>query len=93
MRYEDALNKWGASKLGTDAKPEAVIVQFEFSEGYACCGGTDPSCYCSFYESPSAGVRITDASTGRWTSIDASDFDFVTVLAEIVAAGDGTLTS
>lgn len=74
MHYDDALKKWGAAKIGTDADPEY-------------------SCYCSFYESPSANVKITDTASGRSTSISTQDFDFVTVLAEIVAAGDGTLTS
>jgi len=58
MKYEEALKRWGATKIGTDDW-ENVLVRFDFSEGFACCGGTDPDCYCSFAESPSFDIAVT----------------------------------
>lgn len=98
MMYEDALKVWGAQRLReanfrvdpSKIDTEKVVVEMQFDEGYACCGGYDPNCYCSFAESPSANVVI---SCGQYrTEISTDDFDFATILGEIVAAGNGTLT-
>lgn len=69
-----------------------VTVEMNFNEGYACCGGNDPDCYCSFAESPSAEVQITHPSGARYY-IDLDSFDFAKVLGEIVAAANGTITN
>lgn len=98
MQYEKALKLWGANKLnahyagrrGLIARPEDVRVEMTFDEGYACCGGTDPNCYCSFAESPSAQVTIT--APGMRTDISHYQFDFATILWEIVEAADGAIT-
>lgn len=96
MKYEDALKVWGASKLResyrsvSDLRVEDVTVEMDFNQGYACCGGSDPDCYCSFAESPSANVAIR---SGKYvTTISADEFDFASILGEIVAAGDGMIT-
>lgn len=100
MNYEEALKEWGARKLEEYNEVEivrkSVHVELEFKEGYTCCGGRDPGCYCSFAESPSAEVLIkgVDAKGRRCQrEIDHNSFDFATVLREIVAAGGGTVTS
>lgn len=88
MPVEMALQLWGQKKLA-EHHPEAaafplegVTVRFDFDEGFACCGGTDPDCYCSFAESPRADVVI---ESGFYIyRIPAEDFDFVAVLTEIV---------
>lgn len=104
MKYEDALREWGARKieaanwaLTEKIERSTVKVEMEFNEGYACCGGSDPNCYCSFAESPSATVSITGrtATTSRkvlTASIDCDSFDFATVLREIVDASGGAVT-
>ena len=104
MQYEVALREWGAlrleglhSRTGVVVDRSTVSVRFDFDEGYACCGGSDPNCYCSFAESPRAEVVVTGRTVGderslHW-SLPASDFDFASVLSEIVAAGDGLLES
>ena len=95
MQYEEALKVWGASRLRKaypKAKivPDAVVVSLETNYGYSCCGGSDPDCYCSLAESPSGYVEI---SAGRYSvEIDHYEFDFATILKEIVAAADGTIT-
>lgn len=98
MMYNDALKVWGASKLRehyrrynlSDLRVEDVVVEMDFNQGYACCGGSDPDCYCSLAESPSANVEIR---AGKYvTTISHYEFNFATILGEIVAAGDGTLT-
>lgn len=105
MNYERALRLWGQQKLvdravvrrgqqPPDIVAKTVVVRFEFNPGNACCGGSDPNCYCSLAESPSAKIIIegwTSDGAGCSTYIDAEDFDFVKVLGEIVEAG-GRLT-
>lgn len=98
MHYELALKFWGHSKLEPLLKKNETIVLnqidigMDFSEGYGCCGGTDPDCYCSLAESPAADVSISAyTSKGRRVehTISADCFDFVTVLKEIVEVADG----
>lgn len=100
LPYNEALGLWGAFKLNEQSKewgeekdhdPANVHVDFEFSAGYACCGGKDPGCYCSFAESPSSDVVIRDYSTNDSLRIDVSDFDFAKVLYEIVMCGGGQI--
>lgn len=93
MQFEKALKVWGAQRLSygkTKIDPETVQVETHFDEGYACCGGSDPNCYCSYAESPKAYVIITSGEHRQ--TIDLEDFDFAEILGEIVRAGNGTLT-
>ncbi|QOI67539.1 hypothetical protein SEA_BEUFFERT_164 [Streptomyces phage Beuffert] len=93
MQYEKALKTWGAKRLSTPRKtvnPDIVTVEMEFNEGYACCGGRDPNCYCSYAESPSANVVITAGKLKE--TINVEDFDFAEILGEIVKAADGAIT-
>lgn len=103
-KYEEALRKWGERKLHTSGRGpwgaeadsfDLVTVSTYFNEGYACCGGADPLCYCSFYESPSASVEVRGlghlegVQMGEWQyRINLEDFDFVTFLAEVLEAGE-----
>ena len=95
MNYEDALKEWGARKLesafkGRTFDRSSVTVDIEIDPGYACCGGRDPDCYCSFAESPSAYVEICGRNSKgqlQITTIDRWAFDFATVVKEIVEAG------
>lgn len=100
MKYEDALKCWGYQKIKAQiASDEAVTmndlgVRMVFSRGYACCGGTDPDCYCSLAESPRAEVTVSARTTkGRYieSSIDLEDFDFVETLKEILEASNGSI--
>lgn len=102
MNYKEAVELWGKAKLETaypnmSIDPATVYVDFDFQQGFACCGGRDPDCYCSLAESPSANVKIAGVDAETYTSrsltIPVEDFDFVKILGEIVSAGDGTLTS
>ena len=104
MNYEEAVKRWGARKLdqsgygpyGKNADAfDLVEVEARFDEGYACCGGADPSCYCSLAESPSAEVIVRGRGLldgkpqGEWTySIDVEDFDFATFLREVLEAAE-----
>lgn len=99
INAERALQLWGAKKLldsyGMQNKiisPASVKVEMEFNEGYACCGGSNPDCYCSYAESPSANVTISGLTTlgmqVRYT-ISAESFDFVTVLNEMIELAEG----
>lgn len=101
MNYEEALQRWGASKLTKsysivldDVALGTVRVEMNFNEGYVCCGGTDPDCYCSFAESPTAEVVITGKNKNdgylRYV-IDYANFDFKTVLKELLEIGGGSL--
>lgn len=116
MDYQEALSRWGARKIArrrglhlASIDLDSVRVRMDFDGGYACCGGTDPNCYCSFAQSPRAEVAITaNLRTdnlhllplfGRYQGGDAvqftiplADFEFTTVLREILAEADGTVT-
>lgn len=93
MKYEKAIKIWGAERLSNvrhTVNPDTVTVTMTFNEGYACCGGSDPDCYCSYAESPSAHVVI---SSGKYREeINVEDFDFVEILGEIVKAAGGTIS-
>lgn len=96
MKYEDALRKWGALKLeqyGSKVDPQTVTVVTNFSEGYPCCGGNNPGCYCSLATSPTATVMVSSYGFPYTYTIDLDEFDFVTFLGEIVDAADGTMTN
>jgi uncharacterized protein (DUF779 family) len=110
MKYEDALREWGARRLeglyGKDliVDRSTVTVDMEFDEGYACCGGSDPNCYCSFAESPRASVEISGKAINPKTgelykkgmpyiyNINHYDWDFAKILGEIVDASGGQIT-
>lgn len=107
MKYDEAVKVWGLKKLMEQYSSidienfvkESVTVEMEMNEGYSCCGGSDPDCYCSLAESPSMEVKITAEVVG-WPkyrkaqrTIPSYAFDFVTVLKEIVEAGDGEISA
>jgi len=99
MHYEEALKAWGAKRLesirGDTIDPATVRVRMNFREGFACCGGSNPECYCSLAESPSAHVEITGIGADgsmRIATIDYDEFDFAAILGEIVAAADGSVS-
>jgi hypothetical protein len=108
MKYEDALREWGARKIEAQYKVkidrETVKVSMEFEEGYNCCGGYDEGCYCSMATSGSASVDITgqalaDVVTGKRSrktftaSVSHYDWDFATILGEIVNASGGSVSN
>ena len=77
---EDALN----------IDVSTVVVDFVFDEGYACCGGSNPDCYCSYAESPKCEITIRGEARGRtyYDSVDPDQFHLPTIVQEIVEAGD-----
>lgn len=109
MKYDEALEAWGALKLKELRSDSikgrefmSVLVSMDFSEGYACCGGRNPECYCSLAESPKAEVNITGTfdETDKYgyydrvyCTIEMADFDFSTVLREICEAAGGTVNA
>lgn len=59
--YERRVRAVVQKKLGSYASVDSadvVTIVENFNEGYACCGGRDPDCYCSFAESASHELRI-----------------------------------
>jgi len=93
MKYQEAVRVWGAKRLSTDKRhvnPDDVMVFMDFDEGFACCGGTQEGCYCSYAYGPSANVVISAGNLRE--TINVEDFNFVEVVGEIVKAADGILT-
>ena len=104
MNYETALIKWAEKKIVENwyrgsllvLDPETVQVTLVFDKGFACCGGSNPDCYCSLATSPRAEVRVTAQTTaggGVYYNIEPDDFDFTTMLRELVEVADGTITA
>lgn len=103
MKYDEALKLWGAMKIAQNyrlsveqVKIDTVTVIFEFDEGFECCNGFDPECYCSMATAPSAGVVIwadTDLHGSLKWVLDVSSFDFIEVLNELVTLGGGRIES
>lgn len=90
MQYEEALKRWGADKISRPDEWRDVDVYMRFEEGFACCGGSDPLCYCSFAESPRAEIMISGPTA--MTTINIEDFNFAEVLRQIVEIGRGSLS-
>lgn len=99
MNYDLAVKLWGASRLNQRYEgyregtfiPDTVTVTFDFNEGYGCCGGSDPECYCSLAESARAEVNIQGKSSDGnygYSTISFEDFDLATVLREIFEASE-----
>lgn len=97
MNADEAIRAWGLKRL-KKAYPrlnfyEDVHVSIEMNEGFSCCGGRDPDCYCSYAESPSCNVVIEGKTVGprsKTCTVDIShyEFDFVSVLEEILEASE-----
>lgn len=95
-QYEQVLRLWGAQKLKEyydeyDPHPISVVLEtvqvgIDFNPGYACCGGRDPDCYCSYAESPSVNVVIhARSATGERLhyQIPGDAFDFFALMREL----------
>lgn len=105
MKYEEAIEKWGALKLKSSYprlkidRVSKVFVTMNFEEGFNCCGGMDPDCYCSYAESPRATVEISGNVLSRGKElvlshiIDFDDFDFATVIRELCEVGNGSIAT
>src|SRR5690606_35478016 len=76
--------------------PATVEVKFIYDKGIRCCTTPDPLFYCPQATEPVAEVSISGVSMNgdrSYATIQAREFDFAAVLAEIIAAGGGTVTS
>lgn len=106
MPFEDALKVWGAGKLeashGEIIDPDSVNVITVADPGYNCCGGSDPSCYCSYATGATYGVSIQGSLMGaledywpenREVFVSLAGLDFLTLLREVVAAGGGAVSA
>lgn len=99
--YDRALQLWGLLQLRrlypeVEFVPATVTVEMDFNEGYACCGGTDPDCYCSFAESPKSDVVVRGQAAKPWSTgpyfpmngvftwtESAESFDFADMVREL----------
>ncbi len=95
LTYEEAVDRWGRKQLkhysGVQkeiAVEKLITVDFILDEGYSCCGGSDPNCYCSFAESPSCKAKIKYPTVkGGVKEITISWLDFAETLRDIYACG------
>lgn len=88
MTYDEVVKVWAGETLSVD--PASITsVQFDMTEGYACCGGRDPDCYCSYAESPRLEANVFFAGKKRPQTIDYIDFtSTLTAVLAIAARGD-----
>ncbi len=88
MKYEEALRRWGAGKARVEDW-ENIEVDFDMDPGYACCGGRDEGCYCSFAESASLNVNVYHTklvnkyNKKRVVYTDNLNYDMTTFLREL----------
>ena len=95
MDYDLALKLWGRYRLNqagyTNFDLDSVTVDMYAEDGWNCCGGSNPDCYCSMVESASAGVEIS-AKMGkirRSLRIESYEFNFSEILQEILEVSEG----
>lgn len=89
MEYEEAVKRWAVRKLneiGLKFDPSGDIkVDFKLDPGYACCGGSNPDCYCSFAESAKLCGEIWFITPkGKRQLYPLSYLDFANTLREIL---------
>lgn len=104
MQYQTALAIWGLKTLkalgivtsNATLSTHVIKVSTEINQGYSCCGGSDPDCYCSLAESPSlvALISCTPMGSAKATTTQevAIDSDFTSFLGEVLKATEGTIT-
>lgn len=58
--YEEQLIKWATERFERlPGDIQRVTLENQYYEGYDCCGGSDPNCYCSFAESATLNLVVT----------------------------------
>lgn len=98
LPYDDAVSKWGITILQAypnirkDLDESSVTVEFILNEGFSCCGGSNPECYCSYAETPSLKAVISytllkSSRSDRKLSIEYSHLDFSDTLRELFEVG------
>ncbi|AXF51615.1 hypothetical protein CONSTELLA_125 [Mycobacterium phage Constella] len=85
MKYEEAAKIWAARNFGIDART-IKSVKFDLDPGYACCGGTNPDCYCSYAEAPSIEVTIHHPSGGQTKGLG---WDMTSILRGLFEISEG----
>lgn len=63
-------------------------IEMEVDEGFPCCGGSDPNCYCSMAVGPSQELVLTGYSDDGFFRKVLGDGDmFVTILEVLLEIG------
>lgn len=93
LAYEEAVRIWALKnmsryKIRKEIVEDSVSVNFVLDEGFGCCGGTDPDCYCSFAESPSCKAEISFLTVkGKKEKLELGYLDFADTVREIYDIG------
>lgn len=60
LPYDEQLKVWAAIRYNLILQEiESVALETNYDEGYPCCGGRDPGCYCSLATSASLDLIVT----------------------------------
>lgn len=76
--YEDQIRVWAAKKYELNINEIAKVdLENNYDEGYSCCGGRDPGCYCSLATSATVDMNVTVWGTGgQKLYVDSIDLMF-----------------
>lgn len=77
LPYDEQIKVWAAEKYNIPLDEiTSVSMVSEFNEGYDCCGGRDPDCYCSLAESASMYLRVMVNRINNPAKVDLIDMRF-----------------
>lgn len=89
--YDEQVKVWAAQRFNVPLDEiDSVAMESVFNEGYACCGGADPNCYCSFAESASMHLSVVVTKVNGRGSVHKIDMmygDMNELIQEIYEAG------
>lgn len=85
LPFDEQLKVWAAIKYQIILQEiESVTLEQSYDEGYTCCGGTDPGCYCSMATGASLNLVVTITKKGRKPRHAHAHGDFAEVLDQQV---------
>lgn len=88
--YDEQIVKWATKRYCIEqGRVTSVKMTNEYNEGYACCGGTDPNCYCSFAESATMNLKVEVFQNSTRLEVDRIDMmygDINKIIQEIFEA-------
>ena len=84
---EEAIVAYAKTKFSVTDIVRAEIY-LETNQGFSCCGGRDPECYCSLAEGASSYLQLTAYDSNKKHHTMQIHESFATILEEIIKIGN-----